>query len=95
MKGQLLQLHLTKTGEVAEDAAHAYASLWCHVTALKTSGQVAMQPAEFNPKELKTDDDGVVIREGSRLFGLRIKDVYKFQNESLLRILTRNVGTPA
>lgn len=90
MKGDLLCLPLSKDGSIATDFDQAYSRVWCHITALKTSGQIETRPTEFLPKELKIDTDGIVIKNGSRLFGQRMKGVYKFQNESLLNLLRLN-----
>ena len=86
-KGDVLCLPLRKDGELATNPEEAYRRVWYLVTALNTGGQIEMKPAEFNPAELSGDEDGTVTREGSRLFGLRLKPVFRAQNESLLKLL--------
>jgi hypothetical protein len=90
VKGDVLCLPLMRDGEIARSYENAYRRVWFHVTALKTSGQVQLMLAEFVTKDLKVGEDGSVDRTGSRLYGLRIKDVYAVQNETLVRILRLN-----
>jgi hypothetical protein len=49
-----------------------------------------MKPTEFNVSELKTDESGAITRNGSRVFGLRLKSIYTFQNESLFTLISIN-----
>ena len=84
-KGQLFLVPLSKNGEIALDLDCAYARVWCHITALKSDGQVVFNFTEFNVSEIKTDKNGIVVKEGSRLYGLKLKD-YRASGDSLLNL---------
>lgn len=89
---------LKKTGEFAESWNDAYRRMWVCIKAINTlrkngrinGAQLELEPAEFLNAKLDTDDQGYVIRPGSRLFGLKLKLVYKLQNESLLTLIRLN-----
>lgn len=86
-KGDSLRIPLTREGDVAEDPNAAYSQIWTKVTAIKSSGQIEATPSEFSISEIKVNEAGVVTSEGSRIFGLRVRKVYKFQTASLLAVV--------
>ena len=92
-KGDLLRIPLTRNGDLADRAEEIFCQVWAQVTALKTSGTLEARPCEFNVGELKMDPNGVVTIPDSRIFGLKLKGVYTFQNASLLSVY-RNTPSP-
>jgi hypothetical protein len=94
MKGDLLRIPLTRNGDYADRAEEIFCQVWAKVTALESSGTLKARPCEFNVGELKRDPNGVVTIPDSRIFGLKLKEVYKFQNASLLSVY-RNTPSPS
>lgn len=86
-KGDLLRLPLTRDGNVASEASATYRHVWAVVTALKSSGSIRVRPCEFVLSEIKKDAGGAIDVPDSRLFGLKVKDDYTFQNASLLEVV--------
>lgn len=89
-KSTRLCLPLKRDGAIAASWDDAYRRVWAGVTALNTSGQIEMKPVEFQPAEFDLDNAGAISRPDSRLFGLKLKSVYKLQNESLLALIRLN-----
>ena len=94
-KGDLLRLPLLRDGEIAESVGEGYIKLWVQVSAIKSNGTVAARPCEFRLEDLETDDGGSVCRAGSRLFGAKVRDLYTFQNASLLHAVRCTPTAPA
>ena len=92
-KGDSLRIPLTREGDVAEDPNAAYSQIWAKVTAIKSSGQIEATPSEFSISEIKVNEAGVVTSEGSRIFGLRVRKVYRFQTASLLAVVKNSPAT--
>lgn len=89
-----LCLPLDREGEIVEKWEDAYRRVWFIPTALKTDGHVKLAPAEFIPEKLPTAADGGIDRDGSRLFGLKLKSGYAPINEGLLTLLRLNGRVP-
>jgi len=89
-KSTVLLLPLDRAGEIVSSMEQAYAKVWCKPTALKSSDQVELRPVEFLADKIEIDADGAISRPGSRLFGLKLKQVYKLQNKSLLVLVRLN-----